>query len=119
MYEKTYTYQSDILNAENLPAVVSQFGYTCAQREVDSLLKVLASRGIGTVGELQDLATARRLDIIQNTYLSAIGRPPDTFEVVANLASLSGVDQNDEVAEMVRAQIAFTEEWYRMKARRL
>jgi putative GTP pyrophosphokinase len=43
----------DLPNAENLPRVLEELGLTVKQNELQGLLKVMASRGITTIGELK------------------------------------------------------------------
>ncbi|MBD3277573.1 MAG: hypothetical protein GF388_04670 [Candidatus Aegiribacteria sp.] len=72
LYEELSRYQEESLfrdesplNAENLPAVLSELGIGCAQKEIDGLLKLLVSRRIETVGELRTEATQDRIDAIR------------------------------------------------------
>jgi putative GTP pyrophosphokinase len=101
----------DPLNAENLPHILRELSLGCAQGEIDGLLKLLYSRGIGTVHELRRVATLRRLELIRNVYLQEAGRQPGNFEYVANLANLSGVDDESEMLERIRSHREFLEYW--------
>ena len=68
-FQEEVTYRdSDPLNAENFPAVLSEIGAGCAQKEIDGLLKLLNSRGIESVGTLREVATSKCMEIIRNTY---------------------------------------------------
>ncbi len=107
--------ENDPLNAENLPAILDKFSLGCAQQEIDGLLKLLASRGITTVKELTDSASPERISTIQNTYRSHEGRDPIDFEVVANLAATFRIAEQDEIQEMVKAQIDFLKTWENLK----
>lgn len=107
----------DPLNAENLPHLLREVGLGCAQREIDGLLKLLFSRGIGKVEELRRVATARRIDMIRNAYLQEGGRQPINFEYVANLANLDGVEDERETVERIRAHREFLEFWGGFKER--
>jgi putative GTP pyrophosphokinase len=102
---------TDPLNAENLPPVLSDLGLGCAQNEVDSILKILASRKIATVDDLRTLASDKRIAVIRNTYRSTLGREPNNFEMAANLANIVGVTRDSEIAERVKAQIEFLRLW--------
>jgi putative GTP pyrophosphokinase len=122
LYEELYRFQeevtykdSDPLNAENLPPVLNEIGLGCAQREIDGLLKLLNSRGKHQVGSLLKIATPKNLEFIKSTYRSNEGRPPNNFEVVANLANLEGNEKDSEVLEKVQAQIAFLNAWEELK----
>jgi len=106
---------ADPLNAENLPAVLVECGSGCAQREIDGLLKLLVSRGIHTVGDLQVAAEGNVLDVIRHTYRNHEGRDPINFEVVACLAALGGEKNEAEVEAIVRAQIDYLKGWETLK----
>lgn len=106
---------ADPLNAENLPPVLAEVGLSCAQREIDGLLKVLVSRGLRSVGELRSVATARRLEVIRNNYRLVEGRHPMNFEVVANLCNLIEVTDEEEMTSRIRAQIEFLKVWASIK----
>ncbi len=107
--------ETDLLNAENLPYVLSEFGVGCAQQEIYGLLKLLVSRRITTAGSLRDIATTRRLQVIRNTYASEKGRPPVNFEVVATLAALKSATSDEEEIELIQAQMAFLDAWDLLK----
>lgn len=110
---------SDPLNAENLPPVLSEVGVGCAQKEIDGLLKVLVSRGVATVGDLRSVATDRRLTIIRNTYRREEGRPPINFELVANLGNLVDLDDEGEMVARIKAQIAYLKVWEQVRKEQL
>jgi len=107
--------EGDPLNAENLPAVLRDINVGCAQKEIDGLLKLLNSRGIETVGMLLDVATVARMDIIRNTYRGQDGRSPDNFEVVASLAAIKGMEEQEKIVEAIRTQINFLKAWEEIK----
>lgn len=101
----------DPLNAENLPYILREVGIGCAQAEIDGLLKLLVSRGIGTVNELRRVAIPRRLELIRNVYIQEGGRQPINFEYVANLANLEDIVDESEIVERIRAHREFLEFW--------
>lgn len=103
------------LNAENLPSVLQNIGVSCAQREIDGLLKLLMSRGIAIVGDLYDTASVKSIEIIRNTYRVHEGRDPVGFEIVANLAAIRGVTEENDFADVIRAQIDFLKAWEKLK----
>ena len=107
--ESAYS-DSDPLNAENLAAVLAPVGLKCSQREVDSLLKVLVSRGVRRVRDFREVATIAGIELIRNTYVNVAGRAPSTFEVVANIANLHRVPEA-EASEAVRGQIQYLQAW--------
>ena len=104
-------HQEDPLNAENLPSVLAEFGLTCAQRDLNNIIKFLYSRGVERVGDLRSLASPRRLDIIRHTYLSVSGRPPTPLEVVASLAAVAGARTEQEEIRSIKSQIAYRGVW--------
>lgn len=107
--------ESDLLNAENLPAALADCGISCTQRDIDGALKALTSAGVMTVGRLHAVATPHRRDVINNTYLTEEGRSPTNFEVVAGLAAIAAsTDPHD--AEIVRANIRLLRTWKQLQA---
>jgi putative GTP pyrophosphokinase len=122
LYEELLRFQEEVtfkdtdpLNAENLPPVLSEIGIGCAQQEIDGLLKLLYSRGVGTIGNLRKIATPRRLEVIRNTYRCEKGRAPINFEVTANLATLNGSEEGEEEIKLIKAQIAYLDAWDTLK----
>ena len=79
----------DPLNAENLPPVLSDLGISCAQREIDGLLKLLTSRGVKTVGELTESANQKRLSLIKGIFQEVEDRPPRTLRSLPLLGQLT------------------------------
>lgn len=106
---------SDPLNAENLPGILAELGLSCAQREIDSLLKLLMSRKIETIGELRTVATSRNLEILRNAYRREESRPPNNFEVVANLANLIECVDEAQITRRIKTQIDFLRVWDEVK----
>ena len=122
LYEELRHYQAeseiisdDPLNAENLPAVLNQVSVGCAQREIDSLLKLLVSRGIKKVSELQEAASGNIVEIIRNTYRNHEGREPINFEVVACLAAIDKSEGHRDIEMAVRSQIDYLKGWEALK----
>ena len=107
---------TDPLNAENLPPVLSELGIGCAQSEIDGQLKLLASRGIPTVGELQENATGHRLELIRKAYRDYRDRSPTDFETVAGIAAVRGFDDDpNNIADAIKSQIDTLEAWLGLK----
>jgi putative GTP pyrophosphokinase len=122
LFEELSRFQEEVtfadtnpLNAENLPPVLSELGIGCAQKEIDGLLKLLASRGSRTVGDLRDGGSPRRLEIIRNTYRNSEGRPPSNFELVAGIAAMRGLTDEHDMVAALRAQIDFLNAWEKLK----
>jgi putative GTP pyrophosphokinase len=103
------------LNAENLPAVLEAHELSCAQKEIDGMLKLLASRGIERVGDFRAVATGRNLDLIQSTYIESEGRSPGNYEVVASLATLRDLTNEAQIRATVRAHIEYLKAWEELK----
>lgn len=106
----TYS-EEDFLNAENLPSVLADMGLSCAQRDLNNIVKFLYSRGVERVSDLRRLGTAKRLTTIRNTFLAAAGRPPVNLEVIAALAALQGAATAAEEVARIKAQIAYRGAW--------
>lgn len=106
---------ADPLNAENLPPVLSELGIGCAQSEIDGQLKLLASRGFLTVGELREGAAGHRLEMIRDTYRSYRNRMPTDFETVAAIAATRGVSERGRMEEAIRSQIDILEAWLSLR----
>jgi hypothetical protein len=106
----------DPLNAENLPPVLSELGIGCAQSEIDGQLKLLASRGIVSVGELREEATGHRLELIRTTYREYRDRTPTDFETVAGVAAIRGLDDDGAaITHAIRGPIDLLEAWQGLK----
>lgn len=113
--DEVTTRDTDPLNAENLPLVLSEMGIGCAQQEIDGLLKLLSSRQVTNVAALRKLATIERLEFIRNTFRSDKGRAPINFEVVATLAALGLAKTKEEELGLIKAQISFLDAWDTLK----
>ena len=101
---------SDKLNAENLPAVLSAAGITISQYEINGLLKLLWSRGIKIVRELNGILTNDNLELINNTYRGQKSRSATSFELVANVANLKGV-RRAEKHDKILNWMEFLDTW--------
>lgn len=111
-FQMETTYESqDPLNPENLPSVLDEFGLHCAQRDINNILKLFYSRGVETVQALRDIATPQRLEMIHNTFLKVLGRPPVSLEVAATLAALKGAEGHAEEVKRIHSQIAYRGAW--------
>jgi len=109
--------EDDFLNAENLPPVLDKVGVGSSQREIDGLLKLLASRGFQTVGSFLEVASKENIDLIRKTYQHQEGRQPINFEVVACLAAIKGAKDRRSMIEAIRTQTQFLEAWGVIKGR--
>ena len=98
---------TDELNAEVLPSVLAEIGLSCNQRDINNILTLLISRGVETVGQLLELGTPSRLEIVRNTYVSISGRNPTGLEVVATLAAIHGAASEAEAIKRIKLQIDY------------
>jgi ppGpp synthetase/RelA/SpoT-type nucleotidyltranferase len=103
------------LNAENLPVILGELNLLADQREVDGLLRSLASRGIRQVKDLRDRATPHRLDLIRKEWQQLTGRPAQTFDVTGVLGTISPTASNDEVRAKVKEWAAVANRWRRRR----
>jgi putative GTP pyrophosphokinase len=119
LYEELNRFQEEIdfedgdaLNPENLPPVLAEVGISCAQRDMNNILKFLFSRGVETVRDMRALAQPGRIDVIYHTYLSETGRAPAHLEVLAALAALQGAPPEEgQIRRVVNSQIAYRGSW--------
>lgn len=122
LYEELNRFQEDsgwqphdLLTPEILPPVLDEVGITCAQRDINNIIKFLLSRGVERVRDVFELATPRRIEVIRNTYLSSLGRIPVSLETVATLAALRGAQSEDEETRRIKLQIAYRGAWNDIK----
>jgi GTP pyrophosphokinase len=111
LQEEVEYQDTDLLNAENLPAELANLGLRCAQSEIDGLLKILVSKRIITVGGLRAISNPKRLDIVTDTFWNVEGRPPKNFELIANLAAISDCHEEAEQVARIKEQIEFLNAW--------
>ncbi|MCP4549942.1 MAG: hypothetical protein GY835_26085 [bacterium] len=112
-FQEETTYEADDhISAETLPPLLAELGISCAQRDINNILKFLISRGIELVKDLRQIATPNRLAIINNTYLAEIGRAPLNLEVIAALAAMKNIPCDEKATrKAVSAQIAYRGAW--------
>ncbi len=79
---------SDPINTENLPGVLTEFDVRCSQFQVNTLLKLLGSRGVHTVGDFRTIATKENLDMVADACRTHFGRAPGGDEIVSALMSM-------------------------------
>jgi putative GTP pyrophosphokinase len=102
-------------NAENLPRVLGEMHLTVKQNELQGLLKVLASRGISTVGELRLRGTQERIHTIGKVWQKELNRLPQTFDVIAVLGTLPNDADSEEVQAKTTEWAAVARVWSRQK----
>jgi ppGpp synthetase/RelA/SpoT-type nucleotidyltranferase len=101
----------DPLSAENLPRLLNAVGIECAQAELEGMLKVLASRGVDSIGDMKARANAEVVAEIRDIYVGEAGWAPSSFELVATLAMLGPNPRRKEVAAAARLNIEYLEAW--------
>ena len=104
----------DVLNAENLPPLLSQMGIKSIQIEVGGMLKVLASSGFRTVQDLRKVASNNNLAVIRTVYRQRFKRLPTGFESVAAIAAIKNIPTAG-IPDAVRTQIDTFEAWHSTK----
>jgi putative GTP pyrophosphokinase len=98
-------------NPENIPRVLKEMGLSVSQGEIEGLLRVMASRGITTIGELKARGTVERVNLIKKEWAEQTRRGADTFSVVAVLGTI-GIDTSpDEVRRKTREWATVAQEW--------
>jgi len=112
--EIKYT-REDLLNSENLAAVLEVVGLSCAQKEVERILKIFESRGIKYVKEIEELATTDHLSIIKDTYFAEFNTKPDNLEIIANLVAIKDMKGTSQILEAIRIQINYRKAWESLK----
>lgn len=105
-----------LLNAENLPLVLSEWSIGVAQNEVDSLLKLLSSRGFKTIGEFRKNAADGRIDEVRKIYDSYAERAPRDFEAVAALAAINKLPF-EKISETIKSDIDVLNAWHDLDPR--
>jgi putative GTP pyrophosphokinase len=106
---------NDLVNAENLPAVMAEIGIRCAQQDLNTILTLLLSRGIRRVGDFIKLAAPKRLETIHNTYVAKTGRPPTSFELIASLGALKGVEAATDERKHILFHIKYGKVWNKIR----
>lgn len=101
----------DPLNAENLPRLLNAIGIECAQAELEGMLKVLASRGIKSIGDMRARANTEVVAEIHEIYVEEARWRPSSFELVATLAMLGPKPDRKEIAAAARLNIEYLEAW--------
>ena len=113
--EGTYA-DTNLLNAENLPPVLTELGIGCAQSEIGRLLKLLASHGFQTVGDLRAGSQSGRIEIIRDVYRSSGDREATNSEIVAGIAATRGQESEMDITSALKAQIMFRDTWEKLNA---
>ena len=101
---------ADRVNAENLPHILAELNLLADQREIDGLLRSLASRGIRNVKEFRARATRDRVSLIQQEWRRVTRRDARTFDVIGVVGT---IDAGASGADVKRR----TQEWARVANR--
>jgi hypothetical protein len=81
------------------------------------LLRLLFSRGVVSVQDLFSRANFARVQRIRQTYMREESRNPTNFELVATIATLDGTENEKEVEELTRRNVAFLKAWDAVRQR--
>jgi putative GTP pyrophosphokinase len=106
---------TDMLNSENLPAILAEIGIKCPLKDHYDIIKILSSRGINTVGDILEVATPDRIEAIRNTYFSSTGHAPGHLEILAILGSIKGAKTVSAEIERIKVQIEYHRSWNTFK----
>lgn len=97
---------ADTLNAETLPRALQEVRIPCAQKDIDGLLKILASRDIQTVGGLRSLADPNAVAAIRETWRSQSGEEATNFDLISTLVSAPDTKSKQGWAKATEVQLA-------------
>jgi hypothetical protein len=90
---------ADALNVENLPKVLADAEIEVSQADIGSLLSILETYQIGTVGDLESRLTAsRRRRMAAVVMKKAPGESLTAFHIVSAVAMLPATATDDQVA---------------------
>jgi putative GTP pyrophosphokinase len=106
---------TDMLNSENLPAILAEIGIKCSLKDHYDIIKILSSRGINTVGDIIEIATPDRIEAIRNMYFSSTGHAPGHLEILAILGSIKGAKTVSAEIERIKVQIEYHRSWNTFK----
>lgn len=97
---------SDLLNAETLPLALKELRIPCSQRDIDGLLKILASRDVKTVGDLRGLVEVNALHTIRTTWRTETREDATNFDIIGTLVSAPEAKDTAGWAKATKVQIA-------------
>lgn len=101
---------NDVLNAENLPTVVDAYQLILQQGEVGTLIRILETYGVTTVGHLRSVLKQAILDPIREEF--KILRPnghPSAFDILPAVATLSPGASAEEARAALRTAFKHAE----------
>lgn len=98
------------LNPENLPVLLQEIDLLAAQREIDGLLRALASHGVATAGDFRARLPGRRKSLIANEWSQVASRDAATFDIVGLAGQFKADSSDDFVAEQVRGWVGLADQ---------
>lgn len=111
--------EGDLLNAENLPAVLRRLECLVLQREINGLLRVLGDYEITTVGALLRLGHQELIEAIQAEYRRLKGgRAPTAFDIVPVLIQMDSRSTADDARRILRVHIDIADQVRQQRRRR-
>lgn len=100
----------DVLNVENLPAVLESVECLCEQDEIDGLLSILDSHGLESVEDFTSRARPEIVDAIRIAYGKAShGKKPTAFHIVSTVALLSPRSTPTEAERVLNGNLRMVE----------
>lgn len=100
----------DLLNAENVPGVLSELGLSCEQGAIGFLLDILEVNAITTVGQLLDAAQFELIDAVRQEFeREANGRAPSATDVIPVIAALPSGANAENATRALRHHLRMVE----------
>jgi ppGpp synthetase/RelA/SpoT-type nucleotidyltranferase len=93
------------LNPENLPLLLQELDLLAAQREIDGLLRALASHSVATVGDFRARLPRDRKALIEKEWSRVASRDAGTFDIIGLAGQLKADSSDEFVAEQVRGWV--------------
>lgn len=101
------TTEKDLLTLSNISAVLSRFNILDKGADVASALSLVNRQGIRYIGELHEVVTMRRVDLVRGAFLSNYGCDVGTLDLVDVLLILRKAVTLDEEAKLMGERVAF------------
>lgn len=100
LQQRSNPHAKDAVNAENLPRIMHDHQILLRQGEIDSLLTILGTNKVRTVGQLRGRLTPGILGIIRDEFAkSNPGETIGAFDVIPAIAVLKKMAKPDHVRE--------------------
>jgi len=93
------------LNPENLPVLLQELELMAAQREIDGLLRALASHGVATVSDFRARLSSHRKALIEKEWSRVARRNAGTFDIIGLAGQFKADSSDGFVVEQVRSWV--------------